>query len=148
MSAGKRGRLREAFRQILTVDDTPHRIGVAFGVGVFIAMSALLGLHTILGLVVPQVLRLSKRVCLAGVWVNNPWTIVPLYTFGLWVGLILTGTPLEVPEIDWAHLSFSVLVEDLAHLIMPFVVGTTVVGVISGVGAYFIVRNAVIKYRS
>ena len=148
MSAAKRGRLREAFKQILTVEDTPHRIGVAFGLGVFIAMSALLGLHTVLGLVVPQVLRLSKRVCLAGVWINNPWTIVPLYTFCLWVGLLLTGTPLNVPEIDWAHLSFGVLVKDLAHLILPFILGTTVVGLVSGVGGYFVVRNAVIKYRS
>ncbi len=130
------------------MEDTPHRIGVAFGLGLFIAMSALLGLHTVLGLVVPQVLRLSKRVCLAGVWVNNPWTIVPLYSFCLWVGLLLTGTSLNVPEIDWAHLSFRVLVKDLAHLILPFILGTTVVGLVSGVAGYFVVRNAVIKYRS
>jgi len=148
MKLKKKGKFREAFRQILTVDDTPHRIGLAFGLGLFIAMSALLGLHTVLGFTVPHILRLSKRVCLVGVWVNNPWTIVPLYTFCLWVGLLLTGTDLKVPGIDWANVSFSMLVQELAHLVVPFVVGTTVVGVVSGIAGYFIVRKAVVTYRS
>jgi len=148
MTAKKMGKFREAFRQILTVDDTPHRIGLAFGLGLFIAMSALLGFHTILGLIVPQLLKLSKRVCLVGVWVNNPWTIVPLYSFCLWLGLLLTGTNLNVSGVDWNNLSFRMLVQDLAHLLLPFVVGTTVVGTGAAVAGYFIIRNAVVKYRS
>jgi len=148
MATDKKYRFRETFRQILTVDDTPHRIGLAFGLGVFIATSALLGFHTILGLAVPQVFRLSKRVCMAGVWINNPWTIVPVYTFCLWVGLVLTGTQLSVPGVDWGNLSLKTLARDLEHLAVPFVVGTTVVGVAGGVAGYFLVRNAVRRYRS
>ena len=137
-----------AMEQIFTVDDTPHRIGVAFAIGTFIAMSALIGLHTILGLVVPQSLGLSKRVTMAGVFLNNPWTVIPIYSFCLWVGLIVTGSPGLPHEIDWANMSIGSLLGELAHLLWPFVIGTTLVGIISAVAAYYLIKHAVVKYRS
>lgn len=137
-----------ALEQIFTVDDTPHRIGVAFAIGTFIAMSALMGLHTILGLAIPQSLGLSKRVTMAGVFVNNPWTMVPIYGFCLWVGVIVTGSPGIPHDMDWANISAGSLLEDLAYLLWPFVIGTTLVGVVSAITGYYLIKHAVIKYRS
>jgi len=142
-----RRRFREGIRQILTIDDTPHRIALAFAIGVFIAMSALLGLHTILGLAIAHLLRLSKRVMLVGVYVNNPWTLVPISTFCVWIGMICTGTGAAVPVIDWENLSLKSLLNDCSHLIMPFVAGTTIVGIVSAVAGYFLLKQAVIRYR-
>lgn len=140
-------RFRESLRQVLAVDDTPHRIALAFAIGVFIAMSALLGLHTVLGLAIAHLMRLSKRVMLVGVYVNNPWTIVPVYSFCVWIGMILTGTSSAVPVIDWENLSLKSLMNDCSHLILPFVVGTTIVGIVSAVAGYFLLKQAVIRYR-
>ncbi|MBI5142909.1 MAG: DUF2062 domain-containing protein [Nitrospirae bacterium] len=140
-------RFRESLRQVLAVDDTPHRIALAFAIGVFIAMSALLGLHTILGLAIAHLMRLSKRVMLVGVYVNNPWTMVPIFTFCVWIGLLFTGGDAKVPAIDWGNLSLKSLMNDCAHLILPFVVGTTVVGIVSAVAGYVMLKQAVIRYR-
>jgi uncharacterized protein (DUF2062 family) len=52
--------------------------------GVFIGMSPLLGIHTVLGLFAASVLRLNRLITLVGVYVTNPWTIVPIYSFGTW----------------------------------------------------------------
>ena len=141
-------RFQENLKQIITVDDSPHRIGIAFALGAFIAMSALIGLHTILGLALPHVFKLRKRVTMAGVLINNPWTMIPIYSFCLWVGLLLAGSEAPPPDIDWSNLSFSMLKGDLLYYLTPFVVGTTLVGLVSAVAGYFLIKSAVIKYRS
>jgi len=142
-----RHKFREALDQVFSVDDTPHRIGLAFGLGTFLAMSALIGLHTILGLALPHLFRLSKRVTMAGVFINNPWTIVPIYSFCLWVGLLVTGEPLGTSNIDWRNLSATLFFKEMRVLIWPFVVGTTLVGVASAVAGYYIIRRAVTGFR-
>jgi uncharacterized protein (DUF2062 family) len=38
---------RAAFRRLLAIDDPPERTALAFSIGVFIAFSPFLGLHTI-----------------------------------------------------------------------------------------------------
>ncbi len=141
-------RFQENLKQVLAVDDSPHRIGVAFALGAFIAMSALIGLHTILGFALSHVFKLSKRVTIAGVFINNPWTTIPIYSFCLWIGLVLAGSEAPPPDIDWSNLSFSMLTDDLIYYLVPFVVGTTVVGLVSAVAGYFLIKHAVIKYRS
>ncbi len=141
-------RFQENLKQVLTVDDSPHRIGVAFALGAFIAMSALLGLHTILGIVLPHIFKLSKRVTIAGVLINNPWTTIPIYSFCLWIGLLFAGSDAPPPDIDWSNISFSMLKTDLLYYLVPFLVGTTLVGLVSAVLGYFLIKHAVIKYRS
>ncbi len=141
-------RFQENLKQVLAVDDSPHRIGIAFALGAFIAMSALIGLHTILGFVLPHVFKLSKRVTIAGVLINNPWTTIPIYSFCLWVGLALAGSDMPPPDIDWLNTSFSTLTHELLYYLVPFVVGTTVVGLVSALVGYFLIKHAVIKYRS
>jgi len=142
-----RRRFREALDQVFSVDDTPHRIGLAFALGTFLAMSWMIGLHTILGLVLAHSLGLSRRVTMAGVFLNNPWTIVPIYSFCLAVGLAVTGRPLGVENVEWSGLSLSVLLHDLGHLILPFIVGTTLVGVLAAGLAYFLIKKTVIRFR-
>jgi hypothetical protein len=39
------------------------------------------------------------------------------------------------------------MLHELKHLVLPFIVGTAVVGFISAVLSYFIIHLAVVKYR-
>lgn len=108
-------------------------------------MSPLLGLHTVLGIVVAWLFRLNKVVTIVGVYVTNPWTIVPIYSFGIWVGARLLGMNHIVPEIDWAHLSIKEFLHSFEPLLAPFALGTTVIGIASALLSYIVIYRTVMK---
>lgn len=140
-------KLREELRQIMSLKESPHRIAMAFAVGIFIGMSPLLGIHTILGIAVAWQFKLNRLVTLIGVFVTNPWTIVPIYTFGTWIGAKLLGIENIIPRIDWANISFLGFVNEFRPVLMPFIIGNTVVGIVSAVISYIFIYKAVKKSR-
>ncbi len=139
---------RDRLRDILSLKDSPHRLALAFAVGVFIGMSPLLGLHTVLGIAIAWSFRLNRLVTVTGVYITNPWTIVPIYTFSTWVGAKCLGMKHIIPEIDWSHITFTYFFYELKPLLMPFIFGTLLVGLISAVISYFLIYHAVKKARS
>ncbi len=110
-------------------------------------MSPLLGLHTVIGLLVAWVFKLNKFVSIAGVYVTNPWTIIPIYSFGIWLGAKLLLLDQIVPDIDWADLSIQNLLHALGPLLLPFILGTTVLGAVSGLLSYMIIYWTVKRSR-
>jgi uncharacterized protein (DUF2062 family) len=137
----------EQFRGILQVRETPHQIAVAFALGVFVGISPLIGFHTIGAFFLAWFLGLNRLITVAGVYVTNPWTIVPIYSFSLWVGAKIVGLQQILPVLDWKNVTFMYLLKELAHLILPFVIGSTVVGISVGLISYFVIHTAVIRYR-
>lgn len=133
------------FREILYIKDTPHRVALSFGIGVFIAICPLLGLHTLMGVGVCFLYRFNKFALFVGIYITNPWTIIPIYTFCTWLGALMLGVDLGAVDVDWAGVSFSSIMRDLEPVLMPFVVGSTVVSVLAGLCAYFLIRRAVKK---
>ena len=122
-------------------------MATAFAVGVFIGMSPLLGIHTVLGLLAAWLFRLNRLVTLVGVYVTNPWTIVPIYSFGTWFGAKIIGMDNIVPEIDWSHLTLLGFLKEFRPLLLPFVIGNTAIGTISAVLSYFLIYKAARNYR-
>ena len=140
--------IRDKFREILKVHETPHRIAIAFALGVFMGISPLLGLHTIGAFFLAWLLKLNRLVAVVGVYVTNPWTIVPIYSFCIWVGARLTGLERIIPAVEWDDVSLMVFMSELKHLIIPFLLGTIIVGSLSAIISYFIIRWAVVRYRN
>lgn len=138
---------RDKFKAILQINDTPHHIAMSFAFGVFWGMSPLLGIHTLCAFFTAWLLRLNRFVAVVGVFITNPWTFVPIYSFSLLVGAKLTGTKQILPEIDWNNVTFVDLMDKLSHLLMPFIIGSFAVGTVSAVLSYFIIYKAAIKYR-
>jgi uncharacterized protein (DUF2062 family) len=139
--------LRDKLRLLLEVKDTPHRISMAFAVGIFIGISPLFGIHTILGILVAHLFKLNRFVTIIGVYVTNPWTIIPIYTFCTWVGAKCLGIQKILPDIDWGHITFSMLLKDLGPLLMPFLVGTILISILASVASYAIIYK-VLKRRN
>lgn len=141
-------KFKDRLRNILAVKDSPHRLAMAFSIGIFIGMSPLFGLHTILGIALAWLFRLNRIVTITGVFVTNPWTIVPIYTFSAYIGAKCLGIKQMLPEIDWAHITFSNFLHELEPLFIPFVFGTLLIGFISAVISYLIIYHAVKKAHS
>jgi uncharacterized protein (DUF2062 family) len=145
------GRLRRAFEVLFHVEDSPHRIALSFGLGVFIAFSPLLGLHTAMALGIALAFRLSKGAIIVGIYVNNPWTIAPMYMAGTLLGCFLLGvspdelTHLRFDQHGWAF--YRSLAEQLEPYLWPFVLGNTLLGIAFGLLAYSILRRVLERRR-
>lgn len=139
--------IRERIREVLKLDDPPHRLSLAFALGIFLAFSPWIGLHILSAVLFAWLFRLNKVVVLTASFVNNPWTIVPMYAFCLWFGVKITGSGVQVPEIAWGSLGVRDLYDLLFPFIWPFVAGTLVIGAAAAVMAYVVFYWAVRRYR-
>jgi len=139
--------IRDRIRSLFQLKDPPNRLALAFAVGMFIAFSPTIGLHTISCLAFAWIFRLNKLVVFTAAFVNNPWTMVPLYGFCLWFGIKITGTTIVTPDIPWQTLTFSSTYDILRPYLWPFVAGTVVIGVGAALMSYFFIYWAVVRYR-
>ena len=134
---------RDRIRDVIKLKESPHKIALAFSTGVFIGMSPLLGLHTILGVTAAWLFRLNTFAIIAGVYVTNPWTIVPIYAFSTWLGAQCLGIEQLIPNIDWPNGTFSYILSSLENLLVPFLFGTFLVGFITSFISYVIIYRAI-----
>ncbi|HEV7797074.1 MAG TPA: DUF2062 domain-containing protein, partial [Pyrinomonadaceae bacterium] len=89
---------RSHFRRLLALDDPPERTALAFSLGVFIAFSPFIGLHTIMATLVAFLFRFNKIAVYSGTFVNNPFlTLVPIIVASYAIGAFILGRPLQIP---------------------------------------------------
>lgn len=139
--------IREKIRYIININEAPHRVALSLGVGLFIGMSPFLGFHTIIGIAIAWIFKLNKFITIIGVYVTNPWTIVPIYAFATWVGAKLLNMQGIIPDINWEDVSLYQIVYEMKSLLAPFLLGTTLLGLISGIAGYIIVYILMNRYR-
>lgn len=139
--------LKDRIRSLFKLNDPPHKLALAFAVGVFIAFSPTIGLHTLSVFALAWALRLNTIVMFTAAFINNPWTIVPMYGFCLWFGMKITGSDIPTPDIPWNDISLSNLLLLLKPYLWPFVAGTLVIGAFAAALSYGIFYWAVLRYR-
>ena len=137
---------RANFRRLLALDDPPERTALAFSIGVFIAFSPFLGLHTIAATLVAFLFRFNKVAIYAGTFLNNPFlTLVPIIAVSYGLGAFLLGQPLQVPEaamelIKNPRLLTGTYYRELFghgwYLIRPFALGSTILSIVCPLIAY------------
>ena len=137
---------RATFRRLLAIDDPPERTALAFSIGVFIAFSPFLGLHTIAATLVAFLFRFNKIAIYAGTFLNNPFlTLVPIIIASYALGALLLGQPMRIPDegielIKNPRLLTGDYYRELFghswHVIKPFTIGATVLSVVCSVAAY------------
>jgi uncharacterized protein (DUF2062 family) len=146
------GWLRRTVGALLQVEDTPHRIALSFGIGVWLAFFPILGIHTGVALLIAYLFRLNRAAMIVGVYVSNPWTIAPLYMAGTLLGCAIFSVSNEgLNAIDW-HLHgrafYHALFESLRPYVWPFVVGNTLLGVLGGLAGYVVLREILERRRA
>jgi hypothetical protein len=143
--------LRRTAQVLLHVEDSPTRVAAAFALGVFIAFFPLLGIHTGLAIGLALAFRLNKVAILAGAWMNNPWTLAPMYTAGTLLGCFVLGvSPASLGAIDWSlhgRAFYASLVEGFRPLLMPFVVGNLVLGAWAAALTFLVLRSILARRR-
>jgi hypothetical protein len=136
---------------LFQVGGSPSRVALAFALGVFIAFFPILGIHTGLALALAVVFRLNKVAILTGAWLNNPWTLAPIYTAGTLVGCALLGvSPTSLAEVDWSlhgRAFYESLIEGFRPLLLPFVLGNIVAGTAAAAVTFVLLRSVLVRRR-
>lgn len=140
-------KILQAIRKILASGDDPKKIALACAIGFFVAFFPVLGVHTGMALVLAWLFRVSPAITLAATFINNPWTIAPIYGGCLWFGILITNTDIHDFTINWSSLDWSLFVELVKLVGIPFVTGCLVIGTVTAVAGYFLTLRMIIVYR-
>jgi uncharacterized protein len=137
---------RDTFRRLLALDDPPERTALAFSIGVFIAFSPFLGLHTILATLIAFLFRFNKVAIFGGTFINNPLlTLVPIIVASYAIGAFVLGRPLRIPAegvelLKNPHLLttdyYRKLFRQSWDIVWPFTIGGMVLSVVCSLIAY------------
>lgn len=148
---------RAAFRRLLAIDDPPERTALAFSIGVFIAFSPFLGLHTILATFIAFVFRFNKVAIYSGTFLNNPpLTLAPIIVASYAVGAFFLGRPLKIPAegvelLKSPHLFTGdyyrkVFLQSL-DIVEPFALGGMILSVVCSLITYPLTLRALRRVR-
>ena len=110
----------------------------AMGVGVFIAFIPILG-QMVIAAVAALWLRINLPLTVAAVWLTNPVTMTPMFYFNYKIGIWILD---RHPDTFHFNPSFSWLMESTRTILVPLLVGSLVVGTLSGALSYVAVRLA------
>lgn len=138
--------IRTQLKQVLHLEESPHRTALAFALGVFIAFSPTYGLHTLSAIFLAWAFRLNFPALLLGNFVNNPWTTVPILGATMWTGFFILGMP-DAPAFSWDNLSAEAIFEVAMPYIWPFTLGACTLGLAGSVVAYPIGLLVISRYR-
>ena len=148
---------RSAFRRLLSLDDPPERTALAFSIGVFIAFSPFLGLHTVLATCVAFAFRFNKVAVYSGTFINNPFlTLIPIIIASYAVGAFLLGRPLQIPPSGVELLShphpltagyYRELLRESGDIVWPFAVGGMTLSFVCSLIAYPVTSSLLRAHR-
>ena len=149
---------RAAFRRLLAIDDPPERTALAFSIGVFIAFSPFLGLHTIMATAIAFFFRFNKIAIYTGTFINNPiFTLVPIIIASYAVGAFILGRPLSIPDEGLELLKnprifsgeyYQQLFVQSWSIVWPFTVGAMALSVVCSLLAYPLTLRTLRAYRT
>jgi uncharacterized protein (DUF2062 family) len=123
-----RRNLHSLIRQVLHLRESPQRTALAFALGVFIAFCPAYGFHTAMVVLSTWLFELNFVALMAGAFINNPWTLVPILGVTYWTGAALMGRT-DAPAFEWHDLSMTGLYQQIIPYAVPFVVGGVVLSV-------------------
>lgn len=139
--------MQDRIRSLFHHSDPPHKLAFAFALGIFVAFTPTIGLHLLSCLLLAWIFRLSKIVIITASFINNPWTIAPLYGFCFWFGIKVTGSNIVMPDIAWGTVRLQDFWPIIKPFLLPFAVGTLVIGTASAFFSYFLFYWGIKQYR-
>ncbi len=85
--------LRSVLRSLGKATGTEHQIALGVAVGFFVGWLPIVGIQMVVAIVICQIVRANKVVPIFPIWLTNPATIIPVYSFNYWVGWKIVGGP-------------------------------------------------------
>ena len=136
---------RSIYRKIVLIDDTPQKVSLGFGLGVFLGIFP--GAGPIAAFFLAAIFKINKASALIGCLLTNTWISVVTFLLSVKAGA-------AIMHLEWQDLyqqyqlafkdfrlpdlfKFSVL-----KIIMPLALGYIIIGLLCGLSAYLIIITA------
>lgn len=144
-------RARPLLRWVIKLRSSPRAIAGGLGLGTFIAFTPTVGIQLILAVIAATLLNLNRPASMVPVWITNPITVAPIYTFNYWIGTIFwSGPPLsEVSALfidigrTLTHLEFWNIKDQFfavllmgKEILIPLIIGSLIIGLVTGLITY------------
>ena len=144
-------RIKVTLLRLLHLSDSPNRTAAAFAIGIFWGMSPVtppfFGLQTGMALFCALIFRLNKIATFIGTLISNPFTFVPVYMFGTYVGSVVLGLNLKINASTFRHFSLSEVFGGTREAAKAYFVGNFVTATIAAIVSYFIFSWFIARYR-
>ena len=138
-----------AYLKLFRINDTPQRIALGLGLGVFTGV--LPGTGPFAALALAFILRVNRASALLGSILTNTWLSIPVFILSLRAGASLTGVSYKDLNRDWLLLikEFrwdALMGLGLYKILIPILAGYALISVAMGAVTYalalIIVRHA------
>lgn len=137
--------LAKIFRRFLKLRGDPHAIAMGLALGVFVGMSPLMGLHSVIAITVAAVFKWSKIAALIGVFVTNPLTAPVIYPLTYTLGATILGNPVTIGSSG--GLNFGDIFQSSSAVLTNLFVGGGIIGLAGGAFSYAIALRTIRQYR-
>lgn len=165
-----RFQLRRLLRALGKATGSAHQIALGVAIGFFVGWLPIVGIQMAVALVVCQIFKANKVVPIFPIWLTNPVTIVPIYSFNYWVGWKVVGGPpisdiiavlgkmISIPPVSEEMGRFEAWWSGIKHAMgelfsmgwdmqLPLWLGCSIVGIILAVPSYYLTRKFVESFR-
>jgi uncharacterized protein (DUF2062 family) len=145
--------IKTIYLKLLRQKGTPESIARGVASGFFIGFLIPIGFQTGLAIGLAFLLKAKKIPAAAATWITNPVTVTFIYPVQCYVGARLLGQKLTFDSIDEMISSFmeapsvSSFVALGGNVILIFILGGLLFGIVSGVISYFATLGMVESYR-
>ena len=162
--------MRRALRALGRATGTAHQIALGVAIGFFVGWLPIVGIQMVVAVVVCSIMRANKVVPIFPIWLTNPVTIVPIYSFNYWIGWLIVGGPpltdlaavlkkmISPPEAIEGMNRLSAWWEGVKHgmgellsmgwdMQLPLWLGCVIVGLALAVPSYYISYRFVESFR-
>jgi hypothetical protein len=129
-------KLRYFYLRFIRLKATPEHLARGFAIGVFWGMFPLPGVQMLTAIVTAAVLRGSKVAAIAGTWLGNPLTTLPLTALNFHVGQTLLGRTWTAPPQEIYTVDGFLQLGRAA--IGAYLVGCLTTGIVGGLGSYIL----------
>jgi len=149
------------WKKLIHLNADPHDIAFGLALGIFVGFLPIMGIQMVVaGLVCLPFKHANKPAAVAGVWITNPLTVIPIYAFIYWIGTFFYPadhivTPGTIMSKMRAVLELEGFVEQTkgflalgADIFLPMCIGGAVVGLIAMIPTYFITKKSITVYRA
>lgn len=129
------------FEKLFKINDSPHRIALGFGLGVFAGIFP--GAGAVASLFLAFIFKANRAAALAGSLLTNTWLSLVTFVLAIKAGSVILN-------LDWQNVyqKYNLLRGDFSwqklfkysflEIVFPVVTGYIIIGLISGLFSYFL----------
>jgi uncharacterized protein (DUF2062 family) len=130
--------------RLFRLRSSPQKIARGLAVGTFAGCFPLFGLQIIIAVFLAIIFRGNKLAAMAGTWISNPFTYIPLFWFNFEVGrLFLLLLNFHVPsqtknKMEWEFDSWQNLTDAGFEITTTLLIGSLIIGLLVSLIVYLV----------